>query len=173
MTRSSDSDAPANEAGLDAASALITASARFARQATRIAEPQRSVIAWRVLATLHRDGPQRVGDLAVRERISQPTMTGVVKRLTDDGLLARSADPDDGRASLVDVTAHGAAELGLFRRRSAGRLLPALGRLDAAERDTLLAATALLDRLADALGEPAPEPPRSAEPTRGGEQSTP
>lgn len=134
--------------------ALISATARFSRQAGRIEQPQRSVVAWRVLSTLDHDGAQRVSELAARERISQPTMTGVVNRLAADELLERNADPADGRASLIALSARGRAELELFRQRSAERLRPALEALDAGERRILRQASQLLERLVTA--EPAP-----------------
>ncbi|MGO3886491.1 MAG: MarR family winged helix-turn-helix transcriptional regulator [Mycetocola sp.] len=146
------------------ATTLISASARFARQAARISAPQRSVVAWRVLATLENDGPQRISDLASRERISQPTMTGVARRLGDDTLVARTADPADGRASLISITPEGSAELALFRQRSAEQLRPALAELSESERHTLRAAAALLDRLSQTLPPPATVPPADPEP---------
>ena len=56
------------------------------------------------LATLDRDGPQRLSDLAVREGVTQPSMTALVTRLERDGLATRGADPSDGRAVVVTLT---------------------------------------------------------------------
>jgi DNA-binding MarR family transcriptional regulator len=69
-----------------------------------------------VLSVLDRLGPQRITALAEREAVSQPSMTGLVQRLESLGYLERSADPGDGRASLVSVTAAGLAALESRRR---------------------------------------------------------
>lgn len=69
-----------------------------------------------VLSVLDRLGPQRITALAEREAVSQPSMTGLVQRLEAAGYLERSADPEDGRASLVSVTAKGVEALQARRR---------------------------------------------------------
>jgi DNA-binding MarR family transcriptional regulator len=68
-------------------------------------------------SVLDRLGPQRITALAEREAVSQPSMTGLVQRLEAGGYLERSADPEDGRASLVSVTPKGVAALESRRRR--------------------------------------------------------
>lgn len=52
--------------------------------------------------------PIRLSELADRENVTVPTMSRIVTGLERDGLIARTADPDDGRASLLEVTAAGA-----------------------------------------------------------------
>ena len=64
-----------------------------------------------VLSVLDRLGPQRITALAEREAVSQPSLTGLVQRLEAAGYLERSADPEDGRASLVSVTPAGVGAL--------------------------------------------------------------
>jgi len=68
------------------------------------------------LSVLDRLGPQRITALAEREAVSQPSMTGLVQRLESLGYVERSADPEDGRASLVSVTAKGVEALEARRR---------------------------------------------------------
>ena len=46
-----------------------------------------------------------MGELAARARLSKQTMTTMVRLLERDGLVERRADPSDGRASLVFLTA--------------------------------------------------------------------
>jgi DNA-binding MarR family transcriptional regulator len=46
-----------------------------------------------------------MGELAGRARLSKQTMTTLVRRLEDDGLVERRPDPGDARASLVFLTA--------------------------------------------------------------------
>lgn len=54
-----------------------------------------------------REGPLRLTTLAAKEGITQPSMTQLIKRLESQGLVARLADPEDGRATLIGITAHG------------------------------------------------------------------
>src|SRR3954468_14723177 len=60
-----------------------------------------------VLALLRDRGPQRVTALAAAEAVAQPTMTTLVGRLEREGYVARHADPDDGRAALIELTPDG------------------------------------------------------------------
>lgn len=62
----------------------------------------------RALGTLLRTDPQRVGDLAQRLRIAARSATEVVDALEDRGLVARTSDPADRRATLVAATTEGA-----------------------------------------------------------------
>jgi DNA-binding MarR family transcriptional regulator len=57
-----------------------------------------------VLLPLFEEDGLRLGELARRARLSKQTMTELVRRLEHDGLVARRADPSDGRASLVYLT---------------------------------------------------------------------
>jgi DNA-binding MarR family transcriptional regulator len=87
---------------LDQFSARLTSQAsRFARTASRKAGTRRSLISLRALANLQQDGDLRVGELALREAITQPAMTAAVNRLEADGLVVRRTDPADARAAVV------------------------------------------------------------------------
>jgi DNA-binding MarR family transcriptional regulator len=88
-----------------------------------------SLTAASVLSTLDRGGPQRITTLAAREDVSQPSMTQLVQRLELRGLVARAADPADGRAALASITPAGHAALLARRRASADRLDDLLDRL--------------------------------------------
>ena len=99
------------------------------------------------LDTLNTHGPQRISDLAAREAISQPGMTGLVNRLEAAGQAERVPDPTDGRAALVRITDAGRA---LLTHRHAARsqvLGRELDRLDDADRAALIAAVPALRRL--------------------------
>ena len=62
----------------------------------------------RALRTLGRaDAPIRMSDLAERLRIARRSTTDVVEELVDRGYVERTADPCDGRAVAVAVTAAG------------------------------------------------------------------
>ena len=72
-----------------------------------------------VLATLRYEGPHRLGDLARREGVAQPTMTKLVTGLERDRLVARRADSNDHRGIIVELTADGRA---LVRRARARKI---------------------------------------------------
>lgn len=86
-----------------------------------------------VLNRLHREGPMRLTALAAAEGASQSGMTQLVQRMERQGLLERWSDPDDGRASLVMLSAGGRrnwenrAEV---RRERIAAMLPAVSRDD-------------------------------------------
>jgi DNA-binding MarR family transcriptional regulator len=48
--------------------------------------------------------PQRIGDLAAAEGVTQPAISLLVNRLQARGWVAREADPADRRAVLVTIT---------------------------------------------------------------------
>src|SRR5258708_21115181 len=60
-----------------------------------------------VLHTLSRAGACRLSDLVRTEQIKQPALTAAVAKLERDGLVQRSPDPCDGRASMLALTAAG------------------------------------------------------------------
>ncbi|RNM13811.1 MarR family winged helix-turn-helix transcriptional regulator [Nocardioides pocheonensis] len=101
------------------------------------------------LATLVTDGPQRAGTLAETEGVSAPAMTRLLKFLEDQAYVARRADPDDGRATLLAATQAGED---LVRSGRAARLRGLEDRLAALPDDQLellLAALPALEALAD------------------------
>jgi DNA-binding MarR family transcriptional regulator len=61
----------------------------------------------RALSVLVRNGAMRLSDLADHLRIAPRSATEVVDVLQQRGLAERRADPDDRRATLVDLTAAG------------------------------------------------------------------
>jgi DNA-binding MarR family transcriptional regulator len=70
-----------------------------------------------VLARLDGRAPVRLTALAAAEGVSQPSMTQLVQRLERQGLVARIADAEDRRASLVAITDAG-SELFAERRQA-------------------------------------------------------
>lgn len=72
-----------------------------------------------LLKTVAHHGPLRLSALATALDLDASTVSRHVKSLEDRGLLERSTDPDDGRASQVAVSAEGLAriEAGAARRR--------------------------------------------------------
>jgi DNA-binding MarR family transcriptional regulator len=100
----------------------------------------------RALRTLSRHGTMRLSELSDRLQIAPRTATEVVDALQGRGLVRRRADPADRRATLVEVTEHGAdilAEIRAARGTEAGRIF---GRLSPADRAEL---ARILGRLRD------------------------
>jgi len=62
-----------------------------------------------VLLPLFEEDGLRMGELARRASLSKQTMTEMVRRLERDGLVERRADPSDGRASTIFLTARSRA----------------------------------------------------------------
>jgi DNA-binding MarR family transcriptional regulator len=70
-----------------------------------------------LMAALCHHGPQRVGELAEREGVSQPTISRLVTTLEREGLVARRADEADRRGSFTELTPAGRALVRWARAR--------------------------------------------------------
>lgn len=126
---------------------LLERAARLLRHMTTAGDL--SVAAAAALASLDTNGAARLTDLAARQRVSQPGMTQLVRRLEADGLVRRLADPADGRVVIVDITAEGRALLRHRREQRAVALGDLLGRLGGEDRAAIRAALPALHRLTD------------------------
>ncbi|MGH3637887.1 MAG: MarR family transcriptional regulator [Mycobacterium sp.] len=84
-----------------------------------------------------REGPMRLTTLAAKEGISQPSMTQLIQRLERHDLVARLADPDDGRAALIGITKRGQALLDDRKRLRRERLTELLATLTPEEESSL------------------------------------
>src|SRR6202050_639097 len=70
-----------------------------------------SLTALSTLATIERTGARRLGDLAVSEGVTQPSMSALVSELERLGLADRQADARDGRVVRVAITPAGREHL--------------------------------------------------------------
>ena len=75
----------------------------------------------------------RMSDLSARLGVSLSTVSGVVDRLVDHGLLNRWDDPADRRHVVLRITDAGATQLQLFRELNEGQIRALLSRIDAAD----------------------------------------
>lgn len=114
----------------------------------RLSPPGLSLTAASTLATLERDGPHRLTELAAREGVTQPAMTQLVSRLEREGLALRRPDPGDGRVVLIEITPAGRDLLRHRRALRAEKVGELLAALPAADRRAIEAALPALDRLA-------------------------
>jgi DNA-binding MarR family transcriptional regulator len=101
------------------------------------------------LATIERLGPVTIGRVAAAEQVQPPTMTTIVGRLEGDGLVAREADPEDRRASLVRVTPDGRRLLERSRSRKTAYLARRLRALEHGDRAAVEAALPILAALVE------------------------
>ena len=96
-------------------------------------------------------GPRRITELAEFERLAQPTMTQLVKRLEQSGLVTRGRHADDGRVVLVDLTEAGLAAVEDFRAQASTALGACLAEMPDAQVEGLAAATETLAQLVTLL----------------------
>ncbi|MEV4256237.1 MarR family transcriptional regulator [Spirillospora sp. NPDC049652] len=86
-------------------------------------------------------------ELADHEKVQPPSMTRVIAFLEDQGLLARTPHPTDGRQAVLATTEAGHALLAEERRRKEQWLARRLNELTDEERDILHRAAPVLDKL--------------------------
>src|SRR6185436_15785823 len=98
-------------------------------------------------------GPRRITELAEFERLAQPTMTQLVKRLEQSGLVTRERQPDDGRVVLVALTEAGVAAVEDFRAQASAALGTCLVEMPDEQVEALAAATETLAQLVTHLQE--------------------
>jgi DNA-binding MarR family transcriptional regulator len=106
------------------------------------------------LATIDSHGPLTPSELADRERIRRPTATRLIAALEEAGLVDRTRDPQDGRSSLVSLSAGGRRLLARSRTRKNAYLSRRLRALSPDERATLDRAAAILERLLEEGSKP-------------------
>jgi DNA-binding MarR family transcriptional regulator len=92
---------------------------------------------FRALRVLRRKGPMRLSELSGVLHIAPRSATEVVDALQARHLVERQPDPSDRRATLVEVTGHGAEVLSAIRAASGSEAERAFDRLAPADRDTL------------------------------------
>jgi DNA-binding MarR family transcriptional regulator len=142
-----------NDDVLELAARLRLSTARLARLLRQQAGGGLSPSQQSALASIDIHGPLTLGRLAKREQVAPPTITRVVAKLEDDGLVRREVDAADRRVTRVRITAEGRRRLEHSRKRRNAWLAERLRDLSADERRDLLAALDVLEHLA-AYAEP-------------------
>jgi DNA-binding MarR family transcriptional regulator len=100
------------------------------------------------LSRLATSGPLRITELAEREGLSQPGMTTLANRLEEAGLALREADPTDGRAVRLAVTAAGTERVTRYREARASLIALRIGELDTADQQALASALPAFEHFA-------------------------
>ena len=133
------------------ASALRGSVARLMRR-LRLERPERALSLFKlsILGMLYRGGPVTATDLAARERIRPQSLTRLLADLEEQGFVSREPDREDRRRLLIVITPEGKkALIANVRQQEAWLAAVMTRRLSPAERELLLHASLLLDRLTE------------------------
>ena len=130
---------PANPAGDESLADAFGAVARQLRDksAETLAPWDITPAHLRALRTLSRHGTMRLSELSDHLQIAPRTATEVADALQARDLVQRRADPGDRRATLVEVTEHGASVLAEIRAARGTEAERIFGRLSPADRAEL------------------------------------
>lgn len=116
---------------------LVVAAHRLARLAAQVTGSTESPATWRTLSVLQTTGPLRLGELAGHSRVSQPTMTKLVRNLVEAEWVKRIADTEDARAWQIAITERGAEALQNWRDELSSALVPMFADVSDDELDAL------------------------------------
>jgi DNA-binding MarR family transcriptional regulator len=164
MTPSSSnpSSRPSSNDVAEVAHRLRLATARLARLLRQQAGTGLSPSQHSVLASIDGKGSLTLGELAAIEQVAPPTITKIVSKLEDDGLVLRTVDDRDRRVARVSISPVGRARLDQSRSRRDAWLTRRLEQADPADIARLADALDVLEALAEA------PPPADAPPTAKG-----
>ena len=102
------------------------------------------------LTSLQLAGALTPRELADMERVQPPTMTKIVGKLEDRGLVARTPHPTDRRQVILAATEEGRAVFAQFEKARNEWLAVQLTVLSPEDRDTLVRAAEILQQVAKA-----------------------
>jgi DNA-binding MarR family transcriptional regulator len=133
----------------DVADRLGLAATRLARILRQQDEGALTPTMRATLGTIGRDGPLTLGELAAIEQVAPPTITKVVSKLEDAGLVAREVDDGDRRIVRVSTSVEGRRWLDEDRRRRTDWLTDRVRDLDADDQRRLADAVDVIERLTE------------------------
>jgi DNA-binding MarR family transcriptional regulator len=99
------------------------------------------------MASIERRGPISLGELAEIERIAPPSMTRIATRLEEMALVVRTVDTADRRIARLTLSDQGRSLHNQTRNRRDAYLARRLQAFTPEEREILLLAAPLLERL--------------------------
>jgi DNA-binding MarR family transcriptional regulator len=120
---------------------------RLARRLRQQAEEGATPSMLSALSSVERLGPITLTELAHFERVRPPSITKVVARLEEEGLVKRSIDLNDRRVARIALTAKGKRFIEQNRSRKNAYLARAMSTLAPEELKVLNDALDVLDRL--------------------------
>ncbi|GAA1539485.1 MarR family winged helix-turn-helix transcriptional regulator [Nocardioides humi] len=130
---------------------LIRRVRRVIGERARAVHPELMPSSYLMLGYVHDHGPLRASAMCAVFEIDKGAISRQVQHLIDLGLVDRSPDPEDGRATLLTVSADGVRRLEQVATDRREQLAESLGEWSAAE---LAEFAASLRRYNDALGIP-------------------
>jgi DNA-binding MarR family transcriptional regulator len=140
--------APAQSTGsLQTASRLRLAVGRLYRSFRLDGASELTTAQLTLLASVDRNGPIRLGDLAAQEGLQPSSLTRGVAWLTARGLVERSVSTDDRRATIVVISPAGKALLGDAWNLRSTHLAARIARLSPQHQAALIEALPLLEAL--------------------------
>ena len=101
------------------------------------------------LTVVERLGPITLGDLAGFERVRPPTMTRIVARLEEDGLVFKEPDDSDRRVTRLSLTDAGRKLIAKNRTRKDAYLADRLEKLSSRDRAQLQGGIEVIQRMLD------------------------
>ena len=129
---------------------LMQATAQLVRRVRTESNPEE--LGWSqlsIMARLEKDGPATTADLARADAMKPQSMGAILALLERDGLVKRQPHPTDGRQILFALTSKGLAARRQHAKSKREWCLAAMAQLTPSEQQTLIAASALIRRLAD------------------------
>ena len=139
MTQDRDTTGRRDSAGDETLSDAFWSVARQLREASHesLAPWDITPAQFRALRVLRHHGEQRLSELSDHLRIAARSTTEVVDALEFRGLVQRRPDPGDRRATLVELTEHGAGVLDAIREARGSEAERVFSRLSQADQDHL------------------------------------
>jgi len=135
------------DASLVARLRLVTM--RLARRLRQQSEGDVTASMLSALSSIARLGPLTLGALASVEQVQPPSMTKIVGKLEEQGLVVREPDAADRRVTRVRVSGDGRDYVDRSRTLKNAYLADRLERLTPEERDRLVEVLPLLERLVE------------------------
>jgi DNA-binding MarR family transcriptional regulator len=139
---------------------LRLATARLARLLRQQAGTGLSPSQFSVLTSIDVNRSVTLGELAAIEQVAPPTITKIVSKLEEDGLVVRSIDSRDRRVARVSISEGGRARLDHSRSRRDAWLSRRLEEVGPADVARVAGALDVLEALAAGAFQP---PPRDAD----------
>ncbi|MDN3311109.1 MarR family transcriptional regulator [Microbacterium oryzae] len=90
---------------------LMTKVRRITNEMAERVSPGLNPGAYKVFTTIVRDGPIKASDMTERMALDKGQLSRTLRELQDLGLIARTPDPGDRRASLLEATPFGVERL--------------------------------------------------------------
>lgn len=137
---------PATETG-DLPTRLRLTATRLARRLRQEGGTDATPSTLSALSSIEARGPLTMGELATVEQIAPPTLTRIVSRLEDQGLVERTVDRRDRRVARMSVTPAGSDLLARARTRKDAWLATRIAGLSPEDRALVAAALPVVERL--------------------------